>query len=151
MGVNPLDAILGIADNVIDKIIPDKEKAMEYKLETRRLQQAGEFRELDHAFNLMLAEAKSNDKWTSRARPSFLYVMYTYVLAAIPMGVLFAFKPEIAEDVVNGVKLWLESIPPYMWATFTAGYLGYVKKRSDDKKVLVEAKEKTGLLSMFGF
>ena len=38
----------------------------------------------------IVTEARSPDPWTSRARPSFLYVMYVMLLWAIPMGVLAA-------------------------------------------------------------
>ena len=99
--------LIDIVNNVIDKIVPDKEEGMRLKNEAKRLDQAGEFKELDAAVGIIIAEAKSNDKWTSRARPSFLYVMYTYILAAIPMGIVFAFRPEMTEEIIKGVGLWL--------------------------------------------
>ncbi len=89
-------------------------------------------------------EAKSADPWTSRARPSFLYVVYTFILAAIPMGFLFAFEPETAEAVTEGVRLWLAAIPGEMWALFGAGYLGYSGMRSYDKRKLIELQPRRG-------
>ena len=35
---------------------------------------------LQQQMSVMLAEANSSDKWTSRARPSFMYVMYILML-----------------------------------------------------------------------
>lgn len=142
--------LLGLIDNVIDKLIPDKEAAMKLKNEAKRLDQAGEFKELDAAVGIIMAEAKSGDKWTSRARPSFLYVMYSYILSAMPMGILFAFRPGVAKDVAEGVKLWLQAIPIEMWGLFGLGYGGYVKKRSDDKKAILEARENNSFLSKLG-
>lgn len=142
--------LLSLIDNVIDKIVPDREAAMKLKNEAKRLEQAGEFKELDAAVGIIMSEAKSKDKWTSRARPSFLYVMYTYILSALPMGVIFAFRPEVAKDVAEGVGLWLQAIPPEMWALFAFGYGGYVKKRSDDKKAILEARENNSFLSKLG-
>jgi len=83
--------------------------------------------------NVALAEAQSADKWTSRARPAFLYVVYIFILAAFPMGVLMAFFPSEAKGITAGVKAWLDSIPGDMWALFGAGYLGYGAFRSYDK------------------
>ena len=34
----------------------------------------------------IVAEANSSDPWTSRARPSFLYLIYVLLLFAVPMG-----------------------------------------------------------------
>jgi len=83
---------------------------------------------------IIVAEASSQDKWTSRARPAFLYVVYIYILAAFPMGLIFAFAPEQAKNITTGVTAWLNSIPDSMWVLFGSGYLGYVGARSYDKK-----------------
>ena len=42
----------------------------------------------------IVAEAQSTDPWTSRARPSFLYMMYALILWAIPMGLIAAADPK---------------------------------------------------------
>ena len=81
----------------------------------------------------MVAEASSSDKWTSRARPAFLYVVYIFILAAFPMGLVFALYPTQAAAIVSGVKMWLDSIPESMWVLFGSGYLGYVGARTYDK------------------
>lgn len=101
--------------------------------EMLELQQAGEFKELDARFTAIVAEANSNDPWTSRARPSFMYVMYLMILTAIPMGFLFAFRPDVAMAVTAGVKGWLAAIPEEMWWLFGAGYLGYTGSRTFEK------------------
>ena len=83
--------------------------------------------------SVMQAEAASSDKWTSRARPCFLYVMYIMILTALPMGALYAYSPATSANVILGVQAWLKSIPDSLWALFGAGYLGYVGARSYDK------------------
>jgi len=85
------------------------------------------------AWGVMVAEASSQDKWTSRARPSFLYVMYIMILTAIPMGVVYAINQPLAANITAGVKAWLQAIPESMWALMGAGYLGYAASRSYDK------------------
>jgi len=120
---------------ILDKIIPDASKRDEAKIAMMTLAQNGEFKEIDLAFGAIMAEANSKDPWTSRARPSFLYVMYIFILAAIPMGGYYAYDATNAALVADGVGAWLEALPPELYALFGAGYLGYTKKRSDDKEV----------------
>lgn len=90
--------------------------------------------DLQTRMSAILAEAKSADPWTSRARPSFMYVIYLLILMAIPMGVLSAFDPTHAQAIATGLQAWLRAIPDALWATFGAGYLGYAAARSYDKK-----------------
>ena len=128
-----IGSIFDLTGKVIDKIWPDKNEAEKAKLELFKMQQAGEFKELESSFNAIIAEAQSADPWTSRARPSFMYVMYIMILASLPMGVLFAFNPETAMAVTAGVKSWLIAIPEELYALFGVGYVGYSVTRSYDK------------------
>lgn len=125
-----------IGKKLIDRIVPDPEGKSRAELELLKLQQDGQFRELEAKMQAIIAEAKSSDPWTSRARPSFLYVIYIFILSSIPMGVLFAAFPDVATDVTTGVKLWLKTIPGELYTLFGAGYLGYAHYRSADKKGL---------------
>lgn len=135
MSFDPITAGLQIASQVMDKIFPDPIEREKAKLEMVRLNQEGKFKEVEIQMSAIIAEAKSSDPWTSRARPSFLYVMYIMILAAIPMGILSAFNPSAAVQIANGMKAWLSSIPDGLWATFGIGYTGYTVARSAwDKK-----------------
>lgn len=89
---------------------------------------------------VMLAEEQSADPWTSRARPSFLYVIYALLLFSLPMGVLFAFNPEIANGVVTGFHNWLSAIPSDLINLFGMGYLGYTGSRTLEKHLDIKAK-----------
>lgn len=140
MSLDPLTAILNIGGKILDRAMPDPESKAAAKMEMARLAQEGAFREIEVSMSAILAEAKSSDPWTSRARPSFLYVMYAMVLAAIPMGILSIFSPGSAVSVVGGFKLWLAAIPGELWAVFGAGYLGYAGSRSFDKAKVLKAK-----------
>lgn len=129
-----LSALLPLAGKVLDRVLPDEEAKAKAKLEMLKLEQEGAFKDEENRYNAIIAEAKSDDPWTSRARPTFLYVVYLYILAAIPMGVLFWVNPEAAKAVIEGVKGWLEAIPGDMWMLMGAGYLGYSGARSFDKR-----------------
>ncbi len=129
-----LGQILGIGGKLIDKLFPDKEKAQEMKIKLAEMEQQGELQELEVRMSAIIAEAKSSDPWTSRARPTFMYVIYIMILFSVPMGILSAFNPEMATNVAEGMKSWLSSIPDGLWATFGIGYTGYSVARSIDKK-----------------
>lgn len=135
-----LKEILSLGSGIIDKIFPDKEKAQEAKIKLMELEQQGELSSLETRMSAILAEAKSNDPWTSRARPTFMYVIYLMIVISIPMGVLSAFKPDMSVAIADGMKAWLGSIPDGLWATFGIGYTGYSVARSMDKKSIMKAK-----------
>lgn len=138
--MNPLfiAPLLDLGKSLIDRLFPDKEKQAEQRakaeLELAMLQQTGQLQEVAQQLSAIIAEANSADPMTSRARPSFLYVMYIMILASIPMGILAAFRPEIATAIALGMKQWLAAIPDPMWYLFGVGYLGYTGARSWDKR-----------------
>ena len=74
-------------------------------------------------------EAASADRWTARARPSFLYVMYLLLLGAIPTGLLAAVRPEAAAAIAPGMAAYLGALPDPLYALFGPGYLGYTVAR----------------------
>jgi hypothetical protein len=129
--------LLQMGATIIDRVFPDKEKQAaeraQAELALAQLAQDGRLKEMATELSAILAEAQSPDPWTSRARPSFLYVMYVMILAAIPMGVLYAFRPDIAMGVAAGSKAWLGAIPEEMWWLFGTGYLGYAGVRMFEK------------------
>lgn len=127
------ESLIAPITSIIDKIIPDPKVAQEAKFNLLKLQQDGTLKEAEIQLSAILTEAQSQDKWTSRARPSFLYVIYIMILSAIPMGILHAFNPNLASSIAEGMKLWLQAIPDALWTLFGAGYLGYSFSRSFDK------------------
>jgi len=138
MGINPIaDLASGIAGplfGLVDKLFTSDDEREAAKRAIMKADQAGELDTLKTNLSAILAEANSADPWTSRARPSFLYVMYLLLLTSIPMGVLFAFEPAVADGVIQGFKGWLNAIPESLYALFGAGYLGYAGFRSWDKR-----------------
>jgi hypothetical protein len=86
----------------------------------------------------IVAEAQSSDPWTSRARPSFLHMMYALILWAIPMGLIAAADPRIAKGIADGMTAYLRGIPEELYALFGTGYLGYTAARTWGKVKGVE-------------
>jgi hypothetical protein len=125
-----LDGIIGPIAGIIDKILPDPKARDAAKLELLRLQGTQEMDQVKTQISAIMAEAQSTDPWTSRARPSFLYVMYAILLWSIPMGLIAAAQPHMAADIANGMNDYLNGIPEPLYALFGTGYLGYTAARS---------------------
>ena len=124
-----LSTLIGPVSNIIDKILPDKQARDRAKLELLKLEGSQELEEVRVQMSAILAEAQSVDPWTSRARPSFLYVMYFLLLWSVPMGLIAAFRPEAAHDIASGMNAYLGGIPEPLYALFGTGYLGYTVTR----------------------
>lgn len=133
MAADPITAVLDIGGKIIDKLWPDKEKADAAKLELFRLQQQGQLEEMKVQLSAIIADAQSADPYTSRARPSFLYVVYVLILWAIPMGILTIFSPASAAALTAGFKAWLSAIPDEILQLFGVVMTGYVLGRSWEK------------------
>lgn len=128
-----ISGIFSIGSKLIDKLFPDPEQRAKAQAELYRMQQAGELEEMKIQLSAIIAEAQSADPWTSRARPSFLYVVYILLLWSIPMGLATVFFPERAAAFTIGFKTWMDSIPEPVLALFGTVMTGYVLGRSWEK------------------
>lgn len=141
MALDPLTAGIDLVSNVggklIDRLFPDKiaqsRERAEAEIAMLQVQQDGDIKATQAQLSAILAEAQSSDPWTSRARPSFMYVIYVLLLMGIPMGFLAAFKPDMAAAVALGMKAWMAAIPDSLYALFGAGFLGYTGARTIEK------------------
>lgn len=133
--MNPL--MFPLIDKIIDTVgdlFPSEEKKQAAKLALLKAEQDGALEEVKVSLSAILAEANSQDPYTSRARPSFMYVIYVMLLSALPIGIISVYDPAIPEQVAKGFGAWLNAIPDSLYALFGAGYLGYTGFRSWDKK-----------------
>ena len=133
-----LDGLVAPIAGLLDKLIPDPRARDAAKLELLKLEGARELDAVRAQLSAIVAEAQSTDPWTSRARPSFLYVMYALLLWAIPMGLIAAARPAMAEAIARGMAAYLSGIPEPLYALFATGYLGYTAARSWGKAKGVE-------------
>jgi hypothetical protein len=132
------ESLISPIAGLIDKIIPDPKARDAAKLELLKLQGSQDLESVRTQLSAIVAEAQSNDPWTSRARPSFLYVMYVLLLWAIPMGLIAAAAPETATHIAAGMTAYLNGIPEPLYALFGTGYLGYTAARQWGKVKGVE-------------
>lgn len=132
------DAIAGPLASIIDKVIPDKAARERAKLELIKLEGSQDLEIVQARLAAIVAEAQSADPWTSRARPSFLYVMYVMILCSLPMGLLSWIDSAAAQAVAGGINAYLNGLPEPLYALFGTGYLGYTVARQWGKVKGVE-------------
>lgn len=129
-----LEALLPALSTVLDRVLPNPEQKAAAQLELLRLQQDGALKELESSLSAINTEGASADPWTSRARPSFLYVFYfilvVLVIAAPLIGLL---RPDTLAQFFVNVTKGFAAIPEPLWWTFTTGYLGYTGARTFEK------------------
>jgi len=133
-----IETLIAPIAGLIDKLIPDPKAREAAKLELLRMQGSHELDTLRIQLSAIIADAQSPDPWTSRARPSFLYVMYALLLWAIPMGLIAAAAPETADHIARGMTAYLNALPEPLYALFGTGYLGYTAARQWGKVKGVE-------------
>lgn len=129
-----LDRVLEFGSEILKRAIPDPAQRAAAELELYRARQAGELDAVRVQLSAIVAEANSADPWTSRARPSFMYVMYVMILASIPVGIAHVFNPQAVAAFTAGVTAWLAALPEELWWLFGAGYLGYTGARTLEKR-----------------
>lgn len=133
MSLDPISAGIDLIGKAIDRFVPDPAQRDAAKLAMFQAQRADDLDTVKVAMSAILAEANSADPWTSRARPSFLYVVYVLLLWGLPMGVLSAFYPAQAAAVAVGFKAWLAAIPDSLYLLFGTVMTGYGISRTVEK------------------
>jgi hypothetical protein len=128
-----IDDIVGVGLKIRDKVIQDPAQRDAAKIELLKQQQTGALEEMKVSLSAIVAEAQSTDPWTSRARPTFLYIMYAVIVLAILGGIAGIWAPEPVAKAADNVHKLLAAIPDSLWWLFGSGYLGYTGARSFDK------------------
>lgn len=128
-----ISGIFTLGSKLIDKLFPDPAQKAQAQLELLKMQQSGELEQVRTQLSAIIAEAQSADPWTSRARPSFLYVVYILLLWSLPMGLAYVFAPDAAAHFTLGFKDWLGAIPEPILTLFGTVMLGYVISRGYEK------------------
>lgn len=125
--------VSGLLTTAINKIWPDPSDKSKAEALVITAAADAAINQLKAAQAVMLAEAQSADPWTSRARPSFLYVIYFLIMMSVPMALVYAFAPSVANSLMDGFHKWLNAIPEPYLQLFGVGYLGYTGGRSWEK------------------
>src|SRR3546814_15772983 len=86
--------------------------------------------EMQVSLSAILAEANSADPWTSRARPTFLYVIYGVILLSVIGSIIGIWWPAEVFQADDNLSKLLNAVPESLWWLFGAGYLSYTGARS---------------------
>ena len=129
-----ISGVVDVGKSLIKHFFPDPDEAKQKELELFAMAQNGDLKELEISMSAIVAEANSADKWTSRARPTFMYLFYVLIIFLVIifpiMGIWFNSEMiRFYENVTAGFR----AIPEPMWWTFTTGYLGYTGARTYEK------------------
>ena len=125
----PFFDILKVGEKVIDKVVPDADLKQQYKAQLLSLEQS----ELENSFKNIQLEITSEDKYVKRARPTFLYIIYLYLISCIPFSIAFFKNPDTGKNILNIMQIYFTSLPTELWTTFVIGYLGYSGLRTYEK------------------
>ncbi len=133
-GAEGLLSGVGTLAKDIREAIVGKEMTPELQVELQKKVMDLELMTQTAQMSMITAEANSKDPWTSRARPSFMYVFY-FVLLSIGILAPFVgiFYPAQMLTFFNNTKLGFAAIPDSLYTLFGAGYLGYAGARTVEK------------------
>lgn len=129
-------AVQGVAAplfGLIDDLFTSDEERAKAKLKLLEMEQRGELDSMKVQLSAILAEANSKDPWTSRARPTFLYLIYAIILLCVAGAIVGIWWPDHVATAASNLTNLLMAIPESLWWLFGAGYLGYTSARSFDK------------------
>jgi len=111
---------------LFDKVIPDADKRAEAQEALTKLLMENQGKLLDAAREVMVADAQSENKLTSSARPIVVYwslSLITVIVLASPFG--------LATPILSALK----EIPSDLWTLVTAGVGIFMFGRSAEKAV----------------
>lgn len=131
-----LPAVVSMAPalfSLIDNLFTSDKERDEAKLKLLALEKTGALEELKISMSAILAEAQSADPYTSRARPTFLYVMYAAIILCFVGAIIGIWYPAQVDTAATNLGKLLNAIPESLWWLFGAGFLGYTATRSFDK------------------
>jgi hypothetical protein len=133
----PLTLLAGplakLAGDLIDNLFETEDEKAQARARLLKAEQEGRLADLEVSMAAILAEARSADPWTSRARPTFLYVMYAVIGLCFAGGLIGVWWPDQVTGAPQNIANLLAAIPENLWWLFGTGYLGYTGARSFDK------------------
>lgn len=129
-----LPELFGLGKEIINRTIADPAQKAGAEMELMKMTQEGQLKEVQIRMAAIMAEASSADRWTSRARPMFLYVFYVLIcFMTVVAPLLGVFFPDHMDLFFHNVGRGFAAIPEELWWTFSVGYLGYSGIRSFEK------------------
>jgi hypothetical protein len=121
---------VALLSRLLDVLLPDPLMRQAAQKRLSGMQADAEFIAIRSSFAKALAPTRATpDRWTIRARPAFLYVMYAIILSALPLGIIAAISPATSHAMADAISRYLTSLPESLYTLFGTGYLGYATLR----------------------
>lgn len=119
-----LNLLIGPITSLLERLIPDPEKAAQAKTEMMAIMIDANAKEMDAKSKVIVAEATGESKAQRNWRPHLMY-LFMYILAFN-----FIIAPTI---MMFGVEIPTLEIPSHMWGLLTVGVGGYIGSRGYEK------------------
>lgn len=131
--ISPIISIFDLARDIIRAIVTDKKQAGELTGKLDEMAGQGALKTIEGRFKALLVEQRSKDKFTSRARPGFLYTIYFLILLAPIISAISIFYPAEIIKFLDTMREYFGSIPEQLWLLFGAVLVGYTGLRTLEK------------------
>ena len=100
---------------LIDRLIPDPAQREQAKLALFQAEAQQALQEMQVSLSAILTEANSADPWTSRARPTFLYVIYGVILLSVIGSIIGIWWPAEVFQAAENLSKLLNAVPESLW------------------------------------
>lgn len=130
LGKAILGPLLPIIDKVIDRLVPDKAKAAEIKLQIQAETMRAEADLAQAAASVVIAEATGHSPLQRNWRPILMYLIMGLLVWFV---VLIPVMSGIWPDLLGRTNMALSSVPEGIWTLLTIGLGGYIAGRSVEK------------------
>lgn len=125
--------LLKIGSELIDNLFETEEEKAAARAKLMEQEQKGNLEHLKTSLSVMLAEAQSKDKWTSRARPTFLYVVYLILLLCVVGAIIGIWWPDQVMQAAANLQALFNALPEQIIWLFGTVMLGYTGGRTFEK------------------
>jgi len=115
-----------LANTLIKRLFPDKEKQQEAQLEFQGMLVDGSFKEFEKQADIIIQEAKSSHWLVSNWRPC---IMLLFGIIIANNYIIYPYLSLFMDDAP------MLEIPPDMWGLLKLGLSGYIVGRSGEKMV----------------
>jgi len=123
-----LDAVLGVAEKLIDKLIPDPKQKADAILRLKELEQSGDLAVIAEQMKVNEIEAASPDNFTRRWRPFIGWVCGSALAIQLVVGPLVAYASALAGHPIQPPVMQTELL-----TTLLVGMLGLGGMRTVEK------------------
>ncbi len=125
--------LMKLGGDLIDNIFETEEEKASARAKLLKLEQDGRLETLKTELSVMLAEANSKDKWTSRARPTFLYVVYLILILCVIGAIVGIWHPDEVMQAATNLQALFNALPEQIIWLFGTVMLGYTGGRTFEK------------------